>query len=105
MLLNPRGEPWRMPQTLLQYSPFHSYFAPGVVLLIANGVLAFWVLALTLRRRPGYGWWVGAQGFVLLGWLVVEMVMLRLAIWPHYLYGAVALALVFAGMALVRKEA
>ena len=30
--------------------------------------------------------------------------MLRLAVWPHYLYGGVALALVAAGIALTRKS-
>jgi len=42
------------------------------------------------------------------GWLIVEIAMLRLAMWAHYLYGAVALVLVVAGIALARgslKEA
>jgi hypothetical protein len=32
------------------------------------------------------------------------MVMLRLVVWPHYLYGAVALALVVSGIATVRDR-
>jgi hypothetical protein len=49
---------------------------------------------------------VAAQGCVLSGWLIVEIAMLRLAMWTPYLYGAVALVLV--GIALARgspKEA
>jgi len=38
------------------------------------------------NKRSGYGWWVTAQGCVLLGWLIVEMAMLRLVVWPHYLH-------------------
>jgi hypothetical protein len=102
LLVHPNGEPWRMPQSLLQYSAFHSYFIPGIILLVANGLLSLWVLWLTVRKHPGYGWWVAAQGCVLFGWLTVEVVMLRLAVWPHYLYGAVALALVVTGLALAR---
>jgi len=103
MLMHPTDEPWHMPQKLLQYSPFYSYLIPGIVLLAANGLLSLLVLWLTARKRPGYGWWVTAQGCVLLGWLIVETAMLRLVVWPQYLYGTLALVLVVAGMLLVRE--
>jgi len=103
MLMHPSGEPWAMPQRLLRYSPFHSYLVPGVILLVANGLLSWWVLWLTTQKHSGYGWWVVAQGCVLLGWLIVETVMLKLVVWPHYLYGAVALVLLVVGIALARR--
>lgn len=104
MLMHPAGEPWAMPQTLLRNSPFHSYLIPGIILLMANGLFSLWVLWLTVRRRSGYAWWLIAQGCVLSGWLVVEVVMLRLVVWPHYFYGAVALVLVVAGIAQAREN-
>jgi hypothetical protein len=100
MLMSPGGEPWGMPQSLLQHSPFHSYLVPGIVLLVANGLVCAWVLRLTLRSRSGYGWWIVLQGAVLLGWLIVECAMLKLVAWPHYIYGTVALLLVASGIAL-----
>jgi len=103
MLMHPADEPWALPQRLLRDSPFHSYLIPGIILLVANGLLSLWVLWLTVRRQTGHGWWVMAQGCVLSGWLIVEMVMLRLVVWPHYFYGVVALVLVVAGIALVRE--
>lgn len=102
MLMHPTGEPWAMPQILLRYSPFHSYLIPGIILLVANGLLSLYVLWLTAHKYSSYGWWVTAQGCVLLGWLIVEVAMLRLVAWPHYLYGAVAMALIVPGIALVR---
>lgn len=104
MLMHPTGEPWQMPQKLLQHTPFSSYLVPGIILLAANGLLSLWVLWLTVRKLPRYGWWVTAQGCVLSGWLTVEMAMLRLVVWPHYVYGAVALALVAAGIALASER-
>jgi hypothetical protein len=104
LIAQANGEPFGLTQSLLQYSPFHSYLIPGVILFVANGLLTLFVLWLTLRRHPGYGWWVAAQGCVLLGWLIVEMVMLRMAMWAHYLYGAVAVALLVAGMTMARKS-
>lgn len=103
LILHPTGEPWTMPQTSLQRSPFHSYLVPGIILLLANGLLSLWVLWLTMRRRPGYDWWVIAQGIVLLSWPIVEVGMLQVLVWPHYLYGAVAIALVIPGIAIVRR--
>jgi hypothetical protein len=101
MLMHPADEPWALPQSLLRNSPFHSYLIPAIILLLANGLLSLCVLWLTARRHTAYGWWVIAQGCILSGWLIVEMLMLRLVVWPHYFYGAVALMLVVAGIALV----
>jgi hypothetical protein len=104
MLMHPNGEPWAMPQSLLQHSPFHSFLVPGVILLVANGLLSLWVLWLTVTKHPRHGWWVIAQGYKLLGWLIVEVAMLRLMAWPHYFYGGVAMPLVIPGIAIVRHE-
>jgi len=102
MLADPHGSPERLPQSLLRYSPFHSYLIPGILLLAANGIFAVWVLWLAVRKRRNYGWWTVFQGCVLLVWLVVECIMLRLVAWPHYFYGGVAVGLIALGVALER---
>lgn len=101
LIVDAHGNPWgMMPLSLLRFSPFHSWLIPGILLLVANGLLALWVLWLVLAQRPAYGLWVALQGFVLLGWLIVECATLRFVVWPHYFYGALALALIVAGFAL-----
>ena len=100
MLGDPHGQPWQMPQSVLQHSPFHSFLIPGLILLGMNGLLCAYVFFLALMRRSGYGLWIAAQGCILLGWLVVECVMIRMVIWPHYVYGAVALLLIATGFIL-----
>ena len=92
-----------MPQSFLEHSPFHSYLVPGMILLLANGALSLFVLYLAMRRRKGYGWWVAVQGCVLCGWIGAEVAMLRIAVWPHYLYAAIGLALIALGLALTRE--
>jgi hypothetical protein len=104
MILHPSGEPWQMPQSLLQPSPFHSYLIPGIILLMANGVMSLFALYAAARLWPGYGRWVAFQGCILAGWIAVEVGMLRMAIWPHYFYGAISLVLIAAGLALRRNE-
>ena len=105
LIVNPGGEPWSFPQSLLQYSPFRSYLFPGIILLLANGLLSLWILRLTVGKYPGFGWWVIVQGIVSLGWLIVEVAMLRLIVWPHYMYGAVAIVLVTSGIVIVGNNA
>jgi hypothetical protein len=102
LILHADGEPWWMAQSLLQYSPFHSYLIPGIILLFAVGLLSCWVLSLTIKRAPGYGWWVALQGCVLIGWIVVECLMLRLVMWAHWMYGAAGLLLLVCGITLIR---
>jgi len=104
MIADPHGTPWNMQQSLLQYSPFPSYLFPGILLLIANGLLALWVLGFALARLPRYGLWIVLQGSVLLGWLIVECILLRVVAWPHFLYGAVALGMIATGLLLWRDE-
>ncbi|MGA2570346.1 MAG: hypothetical protein ABSF23_07485 [Terracidiphilus sp.] len=105
LILDPTGSTMRMPLSFLRYSPFHSFLIPGVILLVSNGLLALVVLWMALRRIPRYGLWTALQGCVLMGWLVVECWILRLVVWPHYLYGAAALALIVTGMALRHEPA
>jgi hypothetical protein len=105
MLLHPSGSETMMPMSLLEHSPFRTFLVPGILLLVANGLLSFWVLWLTIRNRPGYALWVGAQGSVLAGWLIIEVWMLRGVSWLHFFYGAVAVVMIFSGLVLRRERA
>lgn len=89
-----------MPLHFLEHSPFRSYFYPGVILFIANGVLPLVIAVVALRRAARYGWWIAVQGCVLFGWITVQVVLLRGVAWPHYLYWAWGLLLIVLGLAL-----
>ena len=92
-----------MPQSLLQYSPLHSFLIPEIIRFSAIGLLSCWVLWLTVQRQPGYGWWVALEGCVLLGWLTVEAVIAQNRDVAQVFYAVVALVLIVSGMLLVRK--
>jgi hypothetical protein len=102
--MDPSGRMLQMPLSLLEHSPFRNFLIPGIILLVANGLLSFVVLVLALKRRAGYGNWVALQGCVLCGWITVEVILLRTAVWPHYVYWGVALLLFACGMALAREK-
>jgi hypothetical protein len=105
LIVNGDGQPWGMPQSLLQYSPFQSFAMPGIILFFAIGLLSFRVLWMTLYGQSGHGWWVTLQGCVLMGWLVVQAAMIRTVSWAQIVYAVIALALVMAGIMLARQPA
>jgi hypothetical protein len=99
LLRDPSGGLLKMPLSLLEHSPFHSYLVPGILLLLGNGLLSFVVLLLTLRRVRHYAWWIMLQGSVLATWILAEFVLIRLYFWPQGIYlGLAALLLLTGGM-------
>ena len=86
LIADPTGKRIGMPLSFLDHSPFQSFLIPGIILLVANGILSLLIMAATIRRSAGYGWWVAFQGCVLTGWITVEVIMMRVAAWPHYIY-------------------
>ena len=106
MILWPYKTQWNLlPVSVLQYSPFHSFLIPGIILLVANGLMSFWVLRLVIARRSSYGLWIAFQGCVLLGWLVVECWMIRAIGGAHYFYAGIATALIALGLAMRNSPA
>jgi hypothetical protein len=103
LILHPSGAPLQMPLSLLAHSPFSNFLIPGIILLAANGLLSFVVLALVLLKAGRYGWWVVLQGCVLTGWITIQVAMIRSLSWLHFLYWAVALVLMLSGWQL-RKD-
>jgi hypothetical protein len=103
LILYPQGDLLHMPLSLLEHSPFHSFLIPGIILLLANGVLSFVALYQVVRWRKGYGWWVAFQGCVISGWIIVEVIMFRAVAWLHLLYIAVGVILIASGLAQVRE--
>jgi len=105
LIAHPCENQWGvMPLSLLQYSPFHSYLIPGILLLISNGLLPLWIYLRVRRSHPFSGLWTAFQGCVLFGWLTIECVMLRIVAWPHLFYFAIALALIVFGLLLNRRQ-
>ena len=103
MIMDPSGGLLRMPLSMIEHSPFHSFLIPGIILLTANGFLSLAILGAVVRRTRGYGMFATVQGCVLAGWISVEMIMMRMTMWAHYVYLGVALVLIVTGMVLNRE--
>lgn len=103
LILDPSGAMLKMPLSLLEHSPFSSFLVPGIILMVANSLLSFFVLVLVLRRTRQYGWWLAGQGCVIGGWISIQVMMIRTVVWAHLVYWAIALILIVCGW-LLRKD-
>jgi len=104
LIRDPSGHPMQIPQSDLQYTPFHSFLIPGILLLVSQGLLGLVVLGIAIFCKRGYGWWIGFQGCMLFGWITIEVILVRKVVWLHYLYWGLGLLLIACGWALYRKE-
>jgi hypothetical protein len=88
MMLSPNGGIMQMPLSLIERSPFHSFFIPGLILCLFVGVYPLGV-AYSLWKRPGWTWpeainpfnkyhwgWAGslAAAAIVVIWLSVELI-------------------------------
>jgi hypothetical protein len=104
MIAYPDGSANGISLNYLEHSPFSDYFIPGLVLVIGNGVfslLAFLGLILNVRH---HSWFVMGQGIVLLGWIVIQMIMIREVNFLHIAFGSIGSTLIFLGRYLGRFE-
>jgi len=102
LIMDPMGEKLGMPVSFLDHSPFDSFLVPGIILLVMNGLLSLMFAFLVIRRAGCYPWLVILQGCILLGWLSVQILMIREYAWVlHTLYYGVGLGLIITGILLV----
>lgn len=112
MMAFPDGALFGMPLSMLEFSPFETFFVPGALLFTFLGLLplsAAWLLwtgrtprwARSLEQASGrrVAWLAaGASGVATVVWIVTQVVMIRGFHVLHAVYGALGLAIV--GLAL-----
>jgi hypothetical protein len=105
LIMYPDGSGFRMPLSLLAHTPFHDFLIPGIILFVANGMSSIAVCA-ALLLNARYSWLlVMAQGVVLVGWIVIQVILIQGVGFLHFLFGFVGLALiVVAWLRLYRKD-
>ena len=77
-IIEPSGSLLKMSDSFLENSPFNSYLIPGIVLLCVNGIYNFITLSIFLIKNPNAHLFLGMQGILLTGWIIVQMILLQL---------------------------
>jgi len=94
-----------MPLRFLENSPFENYLVPGIILFVTNGLFSLLFAVMALLKFMNYSWLAIFQGFILVGWLIIQIIMIREFYAPlHVLYFSVGLLLIATGWILARQD-
>ena len=108
LIAAPDGSIIHMPLSMLEYSPFHNFLVPGIILLTGLGIFPL-AIAFSLWQLPAWRWpdflnpfqrmhwsWAAslAAGVITLIWITVEVLILRDIAFLHILYFAWGCALI-----------
>jgi hypothetical protein len=102
LILHPDGSSIQLTLDWLKHTPFSDYFIPGIVLFVANGLFSFIALAAMLLKVKNYAWLVMAEGAILTGWIVIQILMIQTVYFLHIVMGGVGLALLLVGYVILK---
>ena len=101
---DPTGAGLKIPTTYLEHSPFQDFLIPGIVLFTVNGVLSMVTLVWTLMQWKHYGWLIMLQGAMLVGWIIIQMLMIREIYYLQFIFGGIGIILLWIGWTLKVKS-
>lgn len=102
-ILDPSGARMGLSLSYIKQSPFDSYRIPGIVLLIANGLLNFVAVGTLLKNKKYSSRVVVFQGFVLVGWIVIQVLMIKDVSPLHVIMLSIGVILIVCGYLLGEK--
>lgn len=83
-MTDPSGAGLQIPLSWLQHSPFDNYFIPGITLFCAIGIFGLVAALFTVFQWNNYQALIVWQAIVLIGWIVIQIIMLQTF---HFLHG------------------
>lgn len=105
MIVEPSGKDLGMSvESVLKYSPFASFFIPGLVLFNTIGLLSIVTVTAIIRRWKNYEVLTLFQGLIITGWIFFQVIFLREFNWLHATIGSIGLYTVCWGFILYRKR-
>jgi hypothetical protein len=100
-MVDPDGKTLNMPVSMLQGSPFHDYFIPGIILFVANGICSLVVATLTIYHMKWYKFLLIMQGSILTIWIIVQINMIHTFNWLQITLLSMGLTLLAIGIILL----
>lgn len=104
LLAYPDGSGFQMPLSLLEHSPFHDFFWPGLILFVCNGCGSLLVAGLLFSKNKYGPLGTMVQGAVLTGWIVIQVAIIQGFSPLHAIFGSIGIALIVLGWWMLRKH-
>ena len=74
LITDPSGGKFEWSLDLLIGTRFNSFLLPGIILMIANGILPLYITVSILQKKKYASWLILFQGMVVLGWLSAQLI-------------------------------
>jgi hypothetical protein len=100
LIVHPDGSSMQLSLDLLEHTPFDNYLMPGIILFVVNGLFSLVVFVILLLNIKSYSLFVAAQGFLLTGWIVIQMILIQTVYFLHTILGSIGLLLIVIGWML-----
>lgn len=103
MIIEPSGSLLLLDLHWLKHTSFHNFSLPGFI-LIATGVVHFFSWYFIKMNKPSGMWWAVAAGILIIGYEVVQMILLQMTYWLQYIYIVLGFFIVLMALQLKHKE-
>jgi len=102
LMLYPEGSSIQLSMEWLKHTPFIDYRIPGFILFTTNGMFGVFVFVALLLDLKTYPWLVIAQGALLIGWILIQILLIQTLYFLHFICLFVGTVLTIAGWKLVQ---
>jgi hypothetical protein len=104
LMRQPDGSLLQMSLDLLEGTPFVNFFIPGLILFIFNGLMSVVTLFLTELKHRLHPWFIIAQGAILMGWIIIQLILIKTFYPPmHITFILFGTLLILLGINTLRK--
>lgn len=97
LIIYPDGSSLGLPVAYLENSPFDSYLIPGLILISVNGLFSFLTLGFLAFNHAKTLWFIFAQGILLLGWILVQVIIIQVFHPFQLIFGLIGIILTVLG--------
>jgi hypothetical protein len=105
LITDPTGNKLQLPQNYLEHTPFRNYLIPGIILLCVNGFFSFLTLLTIMLKYKRADLFVIAQGILLSGWIIVQIILLRIFYAPlHGTLLTIGILLTICGLVMKNQQ-
>jgi hypothetical protein len=85
MISNPDGKVMGLALIILDATPFKSFMIPGIVLTTVGAINVIAVFFNIQRHKNRYNWAM-AGGILIMGWVIVQQILIQIFHWLQFLY-------------------
>ena len=96
-IADPSGKGVGISTAYLKFSFFDNFLIPGIILFVAVGLVSIIAAISALLKIKIYPLLIFAEGCILTGWIIIQVMLVRDFNWLHFTFLAIGLLLIFFG--------